>query len=139
MVPCYVFNVPHNLPVSSPLVMESGRKRKLREKEFTKEQLAHFKKLRKEQHMRRRKRKNAPGEERVDELKVDEMMIAPPSPPANAHQSNEKQRKLERAENCLPGGTKMDHALLERSEKDGEESHPGPPANARHSDEKKRQ
>lgn len=93
MVHCYFFNVPCNLPVSSPLVMESGRKRKLREKEFTKEQLAHFKKLRKEQNKRRRKRKNAPAEERVDELKVDEMMIAPPGPPANARHSDEKKRQ----------------------------------------------
>ena len=32
----------------------------------------------------------------------------------------------------------MDRASLERSEKNGEESHPSPPANARHSDGKKR-
>ena len=47
-------------------------------------------------------------------------------------------RKLEDAEKCLPGGNKMDGASLERSEKNGEESHLSPPANARHSDEKKR-
>ena len=48
-------------------------------------------------------------------------------------------RKLEDAEKCLPGGDKMpDGASLERSEKNGEESHLSPPANARHSDEKKR-
>ena len=121
--------------------MESGRKRKLREKEFTKEQLAHFKKLRKEQNKRRRKRKKCPAEEPAEEpaekpaeeLKVEEMTIAPPSPAAKARHSNEEKRKPEEA-----GGKKMDRASLKRSEKNREESHPSRPANARHSDEKKR-
>ena len=121
--------------------MESGRKRKLREKEFTKEQLAHFKKLRKEQNKRRRKRKKCPAEEPAEEptekseeeLKVEEMTIAPPSPTAKVCHSNEEKRKPEEAE-----GEKMDRAALKRSEKKREESHPSRPANARHSDEKKR-
>lgn len=117
--------------------MESGRKRKLREKEFTKEQLAHFKKLRKEQNKRRRKRKKCPAEEPAEkpaeELKVEEMTIAPPSPTAKTRHSNEEKRKPEE-----PGGKKMDRASLKRSEKNREESHPSRPANARHSDEKKR-
>ena len=122
--------------------MESGRKRKLRQKEFTKEQLAHFKKLRKEQNKRRKKRKNGlakgPAEEPAEELKVEEITTAQPSPPTIARHSNEKKRKLEEADMCLPGGKKMDRASLERSEENGEESHPSPPANARHGDGRKR-
>ena len=59
---CYVFNVPSSLLVSSPsfpsprLMMKFGRKHKLRWKEITQEQHAHFKKLQKEENNSRRKK-----------------------------------------------------------------------------------
>jgi len=65
-------------------------------------------------------------------------LIAPPSPTANACHSNEEKSKLEEVENCVLGRKKMDRALLEQSEKNGEESYSNPPANACYSDEKKR-
>lgn len=136
---CQVVNRSVHRHFPSPrLVMESGRKRKLRQKEFTKEQLAHFKKLRKEQNKRRRKRKKCPAEEPAEELKVVEMTIPPSRPTANARHNNEQKSKLEKAENCLSGEKKMDRASVERSEKNEEELHPSAPANASHSDEKKR-
>ena len=137
---CHVVyqSVDHHFP-SPRLVMESRRKCRLRQKEFAKEQVECFKKLWKEQNKRRRKRKKCAAEELAEELKVEERMIAPPSPTANARHSNEEKRKLDEVENCFLGGKNMEHASLERSEKNGEESHPSPPGNACHSDEKKRE
>lgn len=105
-------------------MMESGKKRKLRRKEFTKDQLVRFKTLRKEQKKRRRKRKNGSAEE----LKVEVMTIAHSSPqqqqqqqPANKRNSGAKKRKLEEAEKYLSRGKKIVRASLKRSEKNGEE------------------
>lgn len=78
--------------------MESRKKRKLREKGFSPDTLAHFKVLRREQKKRRRNRKKGKQPEQ------DELSIVQPLP-TNSHSSVERKRVEE--DQYLPRGKRM--------------------------------
>ena len=108
--------------------MESTKKRKLREKAFTKDQLLRFKALRKEQKKKRKRRKNKPEEQPKkpeEQSKVDKM--AAQLPPANVR-SSVKKRELEDQEKYLPIGKRMVNASLKAVNKKGEKDAAAPKA-----------
>ena len=91
--------------------MESGKKRKTKAKQFTKDQLLHFKQLRKEQKKRRKNRKKGLS----SYLRGGSYLRLVPA--NDTCQSGEKKRKLEDADECLPRGKRMVKASLKEGKK----------------------
>ena len=89
------------------------KKRKTKVKEFTKNQLLHFKQLRKEQKNRRKNGKKG----LVEQPEVEETRWLVPA--NDTYQSGEKKRKLEDEDECLARGKRMVKASLKEGKKIG--------------------
>ena len=102
--------------------IESNKKRKLREKEYSKDQQKYYKNLRKGQKKRRKERKRLQQEIEQNESKVSRR---PTIDLSRAATEGTKKRKLEDSEKNLPRGKRMVSASLKtgkvmQSKKKGE-------------------
>lgn len=103
--------------------MESNKKRKLREKEYSEERQKYYKNLRKEQKKKRKERKRLQKEIERNESKVSRRATIDLSCAAT---EGTKKRKLEDSEKNLPRGKRMVSASLKtgkvvQSKKKGDE------------------